>query len=167
LKALSQAPIDANAQILARGWQMDSEFQIEEKAALSPVEFAMHYNKIWEFSKQQQPTLEKHEMYTAFNVMVNDAEGARVAGACGYSSLGNFVIEIFWIDEKLRGRGLGKKLYTAIEAIATRRKCSQIVGSVLSLHDNIGFWKNVGFHDLATLPPTKQGVAIHYLHKKL
>ena len=49
-----------------------------------------------------------------------------VAGVCGNTWGGTCELRQFWVEESLRGRELGTKLFQAVEQEARRRGCTQM-----------------------------------------
>ena len=60
-------------------------------------------------------------------VFVRDGEGRRVAGASGHTWGGTCELLNVWVDEGLRGHGIGRELMARAEAEARRRGCRQLV----------------------------------------
>ena len=55
-----------------------------------------------------------------------DHDGELYAGVHGWSWAGNVRIELLWVRDDQRGRGMGTALMRAVEAEARSRGCSQI-----------------------------------------
>jgi len=57
-------------------------------------------------------------------IAVHDPDsGALVGGLLGHTSLGLFYLDLFYLPERLRGRGLGGRILAMAEAEAARRGC--------------------------------------------
>ena len=56
-------------------------------------------------------------------VLVRDAEGRIVAGLTGVTYWGWLDTQILWVEESLRGLGIGQALLAAAEQEAVRRGC--------------------------------------------
>ena len=79
-----------------------------------------------------------------FAIFVRDADGTIRAGVSGMVWGGFCELQTLWVDEPLRGRGLGSRLMTAAEDEARRRGCAFVellAYDVLAgdLHDRLGY----------------------------
>ena len=99
-------------------------------------------------------------------VFADDADGRRVAGACGHTWGGCCEIRQVWVDEKMRGRGLGRRLLEAVEREARRRGATQIVLSTHSFQAP-DFYRKLGFELLFTVDDDPTGHANLLMRKRL
>ena len=79
-----------------------------------------------------------------------------VAGICGNTWGDTCEVRQFWVEESLRGRGLGTKLFQAVEHEARRRGCTQIVLMTFSFQAP-AFYERHGFEVLATIDDHPRG----------
>jgi N-acetylglutamate synthase-like GNAT family acetyltransferase len=73
-----------------------------------------------------------------------------VAGICGNTWGGTCELRQFWVNESLRHRGLGTKLFEAAEQEARRRGCTQIVLMTFSFQAP-AFYERHGFEVIAAI----------------
>src|SRR5690349_17534516 len=64
-----------------------------------------------------------YDDYTPLNLIVRDEAGTVIGGLLADTYWGWMAINIFWLREDLRGRGLGSRLLKMAEAEALRRGC--------------------------------------------
>jgi GNAT superfamily N-acetyltransferase len=57
-------------------------------------------------------------------LVYDDQSGEPVGGLLGYTSFGLFFLDLFYLPEALRGRGLGSRILSLAEGEARRRGCS-------------------------------------------
>ncbi|MET1003041.1 MAG: GNAT family N-acetyltransferase [Acidimicrobiia bacterium] len=62
----------------------------------------------------------------AFGVFIRDDEHRIVAGISGMTWGGCCQLHAMWVDEPLRGRGLGRALMAGAESVARQRGCSLV-----------------------------------------
>jgi GNAT superfamily N-acetyltransferase len=99
-------------------------------------------------------------------VFVRDAAGRLVAAAAGHTWGGSCVLRQVWVDEPLRGRGIGRELLVRAEAEARRRGCRQILLTTHSFQAP-GFYQKLGFRRVAELADHPAGHAELVLRKPL
>jgi GNAT superfamily N-acetyltransferase len=144
------------------------DFVIEEKTTATHDEFLLHHQKLWQFTQTKlEDSASLVHKFLPCHLFMRDLQNKAVAGAYGYSHLDNFVIEIFWVDTAYRRTGLGLQLYAALEEVARKRQCEQIIGSMYDFHGSRAFFEKVGGTCFATLKSPRSGRLIHYVHKAL
>lgn len=99
-------------------------------------------------------------------VRLRDADARLVAALFGSTWGGCFEIRQFWVDEPLRGRGVGSALLRTAEDEARRRGCWH---SLLTTFDfqALAFYRKRGFKVLAVVDDYPPGHANHLLRKLL
>jgi GNAT superfamily N-acetyltransferase len=95
---------------------------------------------------------------TLLNASLEDDAGKVVAGVTGHTWGGNCVITRLWVDESMRGGGVGTSLMNAAEREAIRRGCEQIMLSTHSFQA-APFYERLGFRLVAVIPNYPRG---HY-----
>ena len=89
-----------------------------------------------------------------------------VAGICGNTWGGTCELRQFWVEESLRGRGLGTKLFKAVEQEARRRGCTQIVLMTFSFQAP-AFYERQGFEVVTTIDDHPRGYRNLLMRKRL
>ena len=97
---------------------------------------------------------------------LRDAEGTLVAGIDGFTWGGYAHVELLWVSEPFRGKGLGRRLLEAAEAEARERGCTSIV---LSSHEfqAPGLYAKVGYHPVGATEDTPVGYREFHFQKRL
>ena len=98
--------------------------------------------------------------------LLRDAEGTLVAGIDGFTWGGYAHVEVLWVSERLRGKGIGRGLLEAAEAEARERGCSSIV---LSSHEfqAPGLYAKLGYHPVGVTEDTPVGYREVHFQKRL
>src|SRR3954447_17713247 len=94
------------------------------------------------------------------------ADDRIVAGICGNTWGGTCELRQFWVEESLRRRGLGTKLFHAAEQEARRRGCTQIVLMTFSFQAPAFYVRN-GFELVAEIENHPQGHRNLLMRKRL
>ncbi len=101
-----------------------------------------------------------------FALAERDADGALVAGLAGWVWAGACEIRALWVDEPLRGRGVGRRLLEAAEAHAREHGCAVVLVASYSFQAP-GFYERAGYRLAWRLEDFPPGHAHHYLVKRL
>ena len=96
-----------------------------------------------------------HDGSTLTASVTGDA-GELVAGLSGHTWGGCCTIVLLWVDESMRGHGVGRALMEAAEREAIRRGCRQMVTSTHSFQAP-RFYEKLGFRRLAVIPNNPAG----------
>ena len=99
-------------------------------------------------------------------IFVRDGAGRIVAGICGSTWGGCCEIRQFWVEESLRGRGLGTRLFEAAEGEARRRRCTRIFLMTFSFQAP-AFYAGLGFTTVATVDGYPRGHQNVLMSKRL
>lgn len=99
-------------------------------------------------------------------IFVRDPAGEIVAGVTGGTWGGCCELSVLWVDESLRGRGVGSSLIREAEAEAARRNCTQVV---LFSHDiqAPGFYERLGYQTVGVVHGYPSGSAARWFCKRL
>lgn len=95
----------------------------------------------------------------------NDA-GQIIAGISGYTWAGMAELEFLWVDESLRGQGVGSRLLEAVEAEARQRGCALVITSTYSFQAP-EFYQGHGYVVVAKIENCPPGHANYWLKKEL
>lgn len=103
---------------------------------------------------------------TPLGVFVRDADDCVLGGLTGIVKHGWLYVDLFWLPEALRGRGLGTALLAAAEDEARRRGC---VASHLETTDYqaLPFYERCGYTVFGVLDGYPVGAKSFYLRKTL
>jgi GNAT superfamily N-acetyltransferase len=96
---------------------MDScHINVEDKPA--PEDIQLLFRNLNEFNLSRTGLLGQF-----ITVFMRDDEGQIIGGAHGWTALGWLHIDVLWLREDVRGKGLGRQMLEATEAEAKRRGC--------------------------------------------
>ena len=104
--------------------------------------------------------------HTPLNLVEYDADGNVIAGILGGTYWGWMYVDILWVDENYRRRGIGAKLLAAAEAEAVRRGCHHVHLDTMSWQAP-DFYKKHGYEVVGILPDIPSGNQKYLLMKEL
>ncbi|MEU0193310.1 GNAT family N-acetyltransferase [Streptomyces afghaniensis] len=97
---------------------------------------------------------------------VNDTNDALAGGLVGYTWASWLHVTYLWVDERLRGRGMGARLLSEAERIASRRGCH---AARLETWDFQAprFYEKQGYEVACVVPDYPPGITEYTLTKRL
>ncbi|MGH7143796.1 MAG: GNAT family N-acetyltransferase [Planctomycetota bacterium] len=101
-----------------------------------------------------------------FGFAVRDGAGRLIAGAEGKSFWGWLYLDLLWVAEAQRGRGMGGQLLARIEALATQRGCTGVYLWTMSFQAP-GFYERMGYRQTGEIGPFTGGHFKRYYQKVL
>jgi GNAT superfamily N-acetyltransferase len=104
--------------------------------------------------------------YQEFGIFVRDDDEQVVAGISGIVWGGYCELLAMWVDESLRGRGLGRALMAAAEAEARRRGCALVVFQAYDLLAR-GLYERLGYETAGVIEGCPAGSAARWFRKNL
>lgn len=102
--------------------------------------------------------------YLPLGLALRAPDGALVGGIYGATMWGWLMVDGLWVDEQLRGRGLGRRLVLRAEEAAIDRGCR---GAWLGTFDfqARGFYERLGYRVFAEIPDLPPGHMHYHLLK--
>ena len=94
--------------------------------------------------------------HTPLNIVEEDSDGNIIGGILGGTYWGWMYIDILWVNEKHRGKGLGSRLVSMAEDEARRRGCHHVHVDTMSWQAP-GFYKKLGYELIGVLPDIPKG----------
>ena len=104
--------------------------------------------------------------YTSLNIVEYDSDGTIIGGILGGTYWGWLYVDILWVDEKHRYRGIGSRLLCAAEQEAMRRGCHHAHLDTMSWQAP-AFYQKHGYQTIGILPDIPEGAQKHLLMKEL
>ena len=126
-----------------------------------------------------QDIQEIHEMLKAFNlsnreisenvplgIFLEDENKKKLAGLTG-ETFGNWLcIHYLFIEDCLRGQGIGRKMIEAVESEAKKRGCKYVFVDTFSFQAP-GFYRKLGYKEVFTLEDYPYTGKRHYYTKEI
>lgn len=102
--------------------------------------------------------------HTPLNFIEYDADGAIIGGILGGTYWGYLYVDILWVREDHRHRGIGTKLLQEAEREAIRRGCHHVHLDTMSWQAP-DFYKKYGYEVIGVLPDIPTGNQKYLLMK--
>ena len=104
--------------------------------------------------------------HTPLHIVEHDREGNVIGGILGGTYWGWMYIDILWVREDCRGRGIGSGLLAEAEREALRRGCHHVHLDTMSWQAP-DFYRKRGYTVIGVLPDIPQGNQKYLLMKAL
>ena len=101
-----------------------------------------------------------------FGIFVRDDEQRIVAGISGMTWGGCCQLHAMWVDEPLRGHGLGRALMAQAESVARRRGCALVEFFAYDLL-TAGLYERLGYETVGVIEGCPAGTAARWYRKNL
>ena len=106
------------------------------------------------------------DCHTPLNIVEYDAEGNVIAGIVAGTYWGWMYVDILWVHEEYRKKGIGSKLLSAAEKEAVLRGCHHVHLDTMSWQAP-EFYKKHGYEIIGVLPDVPKGYLKYLLMKAL
>jgi GNAT superfamily N-acetyltransferase len=100
------------------------------------------------------------------DVLVHDSSGEPVGGLLGHTSFGLFFLDLFYLPETVRGRGLGSRILALAESEARRRGCTAAFVTTVTFQAP-GFYERHGYRRFGEIACPPDGATRIFLTKPL
>lgn len=123
------------------------------------------WNEIRGFNKYTGPML-NYPPYEPYNVLLKDQNNKIVAGIITRMYLKSMYVEVFWIEEHYRRKGIGTELLKKVENHAKEVGCTFIHLDTFSFQA-IDFYKKFDYSIFAVIEDYPDNIKRYYLKKYL
>ncbi|MFM7270240.1 MAG: GNAT family N-acetyltransferase [Actinomycetes bacterium] len=134
--------------------------QFEERPDRSAVEFL--YERVREHNLAAADLPEARDLLA----LVRSEHGAVDGGIHGWCWGGTAEVDLLWVHESMRGRGMGGSLLAAFEAEARRHGCTQVVLETFAFGP-VAFYARRGYTEVGRTEGYPTGHAHLVLRKRL
>ncbi len=130
----------------------------------NPTEKEIEYIRVslYDFNKK----IVGDDGHTPLNIVEYDDQGNIIGGILGGTYWGWMYIDILWVQEDYRHKGIGSKLLTEAEKEAVRRGCHHVHLDTMSWQAP-EFYKKQGYEVIGILPDIPSGNQKYLLMKAL
>ena len=128
----------------------------------SKRETALIREALFEFNREKVGD----DGHTPLNIVEYDADGNIIGGILGGTYWGWMYVDILWVHEDHRGKGIGSKLLTEAETEAKARGCHHVHLDTMSWQAP-KFYEKHGYSVIGILPDIPKGNQKYLLMKAL
>lgn len=122
------------------------------------------HNAFEKFALQSNPQLVPESQDKPIFLKIEDDQGNLLAGLYGNCYWNGLEIDTLWVDEPLRGQGIGKRLVDQAEQYARRQGA---VVSYLKTFDAKHFYEQLGYQVYGELKDRPIGTVLYHMQKRL
>jgi len=138
----------------------DNHLTVEEHPAHHDLDFLEQ--RIIDYNYSQAGTSDGRGLAC----FVRNEQGQIIAGISGYTWAGMAELEFLWVDDSLRGQGVGSRLLAAVEAEARQRGCALVITSTYSFQAP-EFYQRHGYEVVGKIEECPPGHTNFWLTKDL
>ncbi|MGI2106537.1 GNAT family N-acetyltransferase [Shewanella frigidimarina] len=106
-----------------------------------------------------------NETTLPLTIVARSDEGNVVGGVAGRTIYKNFLINVVWVDDQYRGKGLGRELMQIAEFEAIKRGCLIAQLDTLDFQAPT-FYQGLGFNVIGTVPKFSGSPARYFMMKQ-
>lgn len=142
---------------------LEDSMHFEVNGSLEDANFV--WNKIREFNRCTVPML-NYPSYEPYNIVLKNKDNEIIAGILTRVYLKAMFVEVLWVGEKYRKKGIGTELLNKVESYAKDIGCTFIHLDTFSFQA-IDFYKKCGYSIFAVLEDYPDNIKRYYLKKYL
>jgi GNAT superfamily N-acetyltransferase len=146
--------------------EAESKAQVEYSIALNTAQTQEEIEAVVSGLRAYNASKAGAAEYEEWGLYARDAEGQIKGGLLAETGRGWLHISILWLDESLRGQGLGTQLMETAEAEARKRGCHHVYLDTFDYQAR-PFYERLGYTVFGTLDDYPLGHQRFYLQKKL
>ena len=146
-----------------------TEIEIQQLEQVEETDREFVRNKVKAFNRSSMPEAYAGEdtdvnFMRQIDVILKDGEGAIIGGALADVYWGSAYLSWLWVDDTLRGTGLGRKLMNELEAQARSMDCKFVWMRTFSWQAK-GFYEKIGYKVVGHVEDHPPGQSFYTLRK--
>ena len=130
--------------------------------AKDPASAHIFGHKLMQFNSEKAGEMNGSEQF----LVATDAENIEIGAAFAVKDWNWLNIEVIYVEESMRGMGVGSGLLLAIEEWGIKEGCTQSYLDTFSFQA-VDFYKKHGYRDFGTLSDFPNGHSRIFFHKSL